>query len=206
MDAALAWLAGLPPAALYLALAVIAALENVFPPLPSDTVIAFGSFLAARGQGTLLGTFLSTWVGSVGGALAIYWVGRRYAAGEMRKRLLRYGGERAEQRVELLYKRRGMIAIFLSRFLPGARAIVPPFAGALRLPPVPVALAMGSASAIWYGLITVAAYRVGANWEAFRTHLAELSRGTAIAAAAIVVLVAGGVLITRAIRRRKASR
>jgi len=206
MDAVLAWLSGLPPAALYLMLAVTAALESVFPPLPSDTVVAFGSFLAARGQGTLLGSFLSTWIGSVGGALAVYWVGRRYAAGEMRKRLLRYGGERAEQRVELLYKRRGLVAIFLSRFLPGARAIVPPFAGALRLPPVPVAVAICSASAIWYGLITVAAYRVGADWSAFRARLAELSRGTAMAAAAIAVVIATGVLITRAIRRRRASR
>jgi membrane protein DedA with SNARE-associated domain len=206
MDAALAWLSGLPPAALYLALAVIAALENVFPPLPSDTVVAFGSFLAARGQGTMLGAFLSTWIGSVGGALAVYWVGRRFAADEMRKRLLRYGGERAEQRVELLYKRRGMVAIFLSRFLPGARAIVPPFAGALRLPPIPVAAAMGSASAIWYGLITILAYRVGADWDAFRARLAELSRGTAIVAAALVALIALGVLIVRVVRRRGAPR
>jgi membrane protein DedA with SNARE-associated domain len=206
MDAVLAWLSGLPPAALYLTLAVVAALESVFPPLPSDTVVAFGSFLAARGQGTLLGTFLATWIGSVGGAIAVYWVGRRYAAGEMRKRLLRYGGERAERRVELLYKRRGLLAIFLSRFLPGARAIVPPFAGALRLPAAPVAVAIGSASAIWYGLITFAAYRVGADWEALRAHLTTLSRGTAIFAVVAVVLIAGGVLIARAIRRGRAPR
>jgi membrane protein DedA with SNARE-associated domain len=203
MDAVFAWLSGLPPAALYLALAVTAALESVFPPLPSDTVVAFGSFLAARGQGTMLGSFLATWAGSVGGALVIYWVGRHYAADEMRKRLLRYGGARAEERLELLYARRGLIAIFLSRFLPGARAIVPPFAGALRLPPVPVAAAIASASALWYGLITIAAYRVGADWNAFRAHLAELSREAAIVAAAIVVVGAIGMLIARAMRRRR---
>ena len=49
------WFSGLPPAALYLALAFAAGIENVFPPLPSDTVVAFGSFIAARGQASPIG-------------------------------------------------------------------------------------------------------------------------------------------------------
>jgi membrane protein DedA with SNARE-associated domain len=203
MDAALAWLAGLPPAALYLALALAAAIENFFPPFPADTVVAFGSFLAARGHATVLGSFLSTWLGNVAGALVVYGMARRYAAGTLQRRIRTHGGERAEQRVKKLYQRHGMVAIFLSRFLPGARAIVPPFAGALRLPAVPVAIAIAFASAIWYGLITIAAYRVGADWEALRERLTTLSRGTAIVAVAIVLLVAGGVLLRRFLARKR---
>ena len=60
MQSLLGWFAGLPVAALYPALAVLAALENVFPPLPTDTVVALGTWLAARGNGSALAAFLAT--------------------------------------------------------------------------------------------------------------------------------------------------
>ena len=49
MSRLLDWLSSLPPTALYLVLAVTAAAENIFPPLPADTVVALGSWLSARG-------------------------------------------------------------------------------------------------------------------------------------------------------------
>ena len=78
MQDVLAWLSGLPPLALYASLFVVSAAENVFPPLPADTVVAFGAFLASRGKATLVGAFLATWAGNVGGALLVYALGRRY--------------------------------------------------------------------------------------------------------------------------------
>jgi membrane protein DedA with SNARE-associated domain len=191
MDAALAWLVGLPPAALYLALAVTAAIENFFPPFPADTVVAFGSFLAARGEATLAGTFLSTWLGNVGGAATVYALGRRYGAADMQRRLLKYGGRRTLRKVQRLYRRRGLVALFLSRFLPGARALVPPFAGALRMPPGPAITVIAIASALWYGAITIAAYRVGTDWDTLRRLITRLSRDTALVALALAILVGG---------------
>ena len=64
------WFAELPPLALYFALAFAAGIENVFPPLPSDTVVAFGSFIAARGKASPLLTYLSTLSGNLAGAIA----------------------------------------------------------------------------------------------------------------------------------------
>jgi membrane protein DedA with SNARE-associated domain len=197
MNAVLEWLARLPPAALYLALGAAAAIENVFPPFPADTVVAFGSFLAARGRGTELGAFLSTWIGNVGGAMAVYALSRRYGAGGVRARLARFGDGRSEERIRSLYGRYGIPALFVSRFLPGARAIVPPFAGALRLPAAPVALAMATASGLWYGAITVLAYRVGANWDALVAALGRLSRDVALLALAVVAVAAIGWLLHR---------
>ena len=74
------WLTSLPPLALYAALAASAAAENVFPPLPADTIIAFGAFLAAHGEASLAGAFLATWLGNVGGAVLMYYLGRRFGA------------------------------------------------------------------------------------------------------------------------------
>ncbi|HET7187358.1 MAG TPA: hypothetical protein VFI52_04355, partial [Gemmatimonadaceae bacterium] len=76
----LQWLSGLPAVVLYLSLIVFAALENVFPPLPTDTVVAFGTWLAARGQGSALAAFLCTWLGNVAGAAAMYYVGHQHGS------------------------------------------------------------------------------------------------------------------------------
>ena len=65
------WLAALPAMALYAVMFIAAALENVFPPVPADTVVAFGSFLAARGDGTILGAFAATLLGNMTGAAAM---------------------------------------------------------------------------------------------------------------------------------------
>jgi membrane protein DedA with SNARE-associated domain len=196
------WLAGLPPAALYAALALVAGTENVFPPLPADTVVAFGAFLAARGQATLLGAFLATWLGNVAGALLVYLLGRRYGGEYARRWMTRLGAGASEARLEAMYARRGIVALFLSRFIPGLRALVPPFAGALRVPPLRATLAIAVASAIWYGIVTVIAYRVGSDWAALQARLRDAGLTAALIAAAAATLVVGWWYL---IRRRRST-
>ena len=192
------WLAGLPPYALYAALAGAAAIENFFPPFPADTVVAFGSFLAARGQGSLAGSLLATWLGNVAGAMAVYALGRRYGSSWLASR---FGGAAAEARVRALYGRYGVSALALSRFVPGVRAIVAPLAGALRVPAHQAAAAIGVASAIWYGGLAYLAYRLGSDWEALQRAMTAAGRSAAVVAAALA-LIAVGVWIVR--RRRRA--
>ena len=197
MQALLDWLSSLSPVAMYLALAGTAAIENVFPPLPADTVVAFGSFVAARGEGSAIGAFLATWLGNIGGAMLMYWVGARYGAERVSRRFDKGGGQEKLQR---MYARYGIWAIVVSRFLPGIRAIVPPFAGALGVGAVRSALAMGLASGLWYGGITYLAFTAGSNFDALTARMAEGQRWVGIGAAAIVAVAVAAWLIAR--RRR----
>ncbi|HEU5186110.1 MAG TPA: DedA family protein [Gemmatimonadaceae bacterium] len=201
MQGLLDWLAGLPSAALLGSLAIVAAAENIFPPLPADTVVAFGAFLAARGQVPLLAAFLATWLGNVAGAILVYALGRRYGARYAHQWMSRFGGATNESRLESMYERRGMLALFLSRFIPGLRALVPPFAGAIRVPALPATLAIAVASGIWYGIVTWIAYRVGSDWEALQQRLRGVGVTTAVAALGIAIIVGGWYLI----RRRRAA-
>ena len=197
MHDVLGWLSGLPPAALYAALAVVAAAENVFPPLPADTVVAFGAFLAARGEATLLGAFLATWIGNVGGALFVYSLGRRYGTQHAHRWMSRFGAGASESRLEAMYARRGILALFLSRFIPGLRALVPPFAGALRVPPTRATLAIAVASAIWYGIVTIIAYRVGSDWDTLQARLRGAGVTAALLAGAVAIVATGWYLFRR---------
>lgn len=181
------WLGALPLGALYLCLGGIAAIENVFPPLPADSVVAFGSFLAARGHGSALAAVASVWIGNVAGAMAMYAVGRRYGADRLERRLLGNKAEQMEQRLTDYYGRFGLAAIFFGRFVPGVRALVPPFAGALRVPAFTAAVLIGGASAIWYGTVSYAGFTLGADWP---TVVRVLSRNGAVVAAIAVTATA----------------
>jgi membrane protein DedA with SNARE-associated domain len=189
VQALLDWLSTLPVATLYAVIGLVAAIENIIPPFPSDVVVAFGSFVVAQGKvGSMLGVFLVTWLGNVGGALLVYATGRRYGAERLERRLAGKHAESRDAKIRRLFDRYGMIAIFLSRFVPGVRAIVPAFAGALRLSVPWTTVMIATASAIWYGLITLVAYRVGADWERLRGTVSQYTTMAAIIAGVILVL------------------
>jgi membrane protein DedA with SNARE-associated domain len=184
------WLTHIPLAALYLLMALFAAVENVFPPVPADTVVALGSWLAARGQGSAFWAFLATWIGNVAGAGAMYAVGRRHGAGWIRRKFPKLADEKSEQRLSDLHRKYGAAALVLSRFIPGVRAIVPPFAGALRLSPVSTMLSIGAASAIWYGLVSYLAFRAGADWGTLVRTVSRYGRVVALVATAVIAIAA----------------
>ena len=201
MQSILSWFAGLPVLVLYPALTVLAALENVFPPLPTDTIVALGTWLAARGHGSALLAFLCTWAGNVVGAVAMYVVGRRHGAGWIHRRFPSISNARSEERLRQLYGRYGIPALVVSRFVPGVRAVVPPFAGALKVPAFSAIAAMAFASGIWYGFISYIAYRAGSDWDALTRRIAHSSRVTAIVGAVIVALALAVWLVRRRARR-----
>jgi membrane protein DedA with SNARE-associated domain len=189
MSGLLAWLTGLPLAVLYPVMAIAAAIENVFPPIPADSIVALGSWLAARGEGSVMGAFLATWIGNVGGAAAMYFVGRRHGAGWMHKRFPALGNERNEKRLEAMYGKYGVATLVVSRLIPGVRALVPPFAGALKVPPLTAIGAMAIASAVWYGIISYVAFHANSEFSQLMKVVRESGTIVAFVAAALLAVV-----------------
>lgn len=199
LQALLDWLSALPPTTLLGSMALLAAVENIFPPIPADVLVAFGGFLAARADASPWPAFFAVWLGNVVGALVMYWLGRRLGRGWIdRKFHLSTGGEN-EARLAAWHARYGPLALFVSRFLPAVRALVPPMAGALHFPLVELTLAISLASAAWYGAITWLAFTTGNNWEAVVERVARLGEWSGIVA---VVIAVGGVALWWRRRRR----
>jgi len=197
------WLGDLPLGSLYLAIGVLSAFENFFPPFPSDAVIAFGSFLADRAHGSAITVFLLGWFGNVAGAGITYTLGRRFGSKAFMRRIEKYAGPDAEVRIKRLHKKYGFMGLFVSRFLPGVRAIVPPFAGAMRLPAFKVMLSVASASAVWFGLITFLAFRAGDNWDLVEHYIVRSGKVAGLVAVSIVVVVVGIWLWKRQAKKRE---
>ena len=179
---------------------MLAALENVFPPLPADTAVALGAFLAGRGRLDGWLVFGLTWGANVGSAAAVYGLARRYGRavfrGEIGRKLL---PEPVLAHLEREYHRHGTYGIFLSRLLPVWRAVVPPFAGIAGLSPARAIIPLALASGLWYGAVTFLVMRLGTNFDVVLAHLGRLNR--LLGGVALVVLVALGVLVWRRLRR-----
>jgi membrane protein DedA with SNARE-associated domain len=197
------WLGDLPLGSLYIAIGVLSAFENFFPPFPSDAVIAFGSFLADRAHGSPLTVFILGWFGNVAGAGITYTLGRRFGSKAFLRRIEKYAGPDSEARIKRLHKKYGFMGLFVSRFLPGVRAIVPPLAGAMRLPAFKVMLSIASASAVWFGLITFLAFRAGDNWDVVEHYLVRSGKVAGLIAIAIVLLGVGIWLWKRQAKKRE---
>jgi len=176
--------------AVYGVIAALAALENVFPPVPADTAVALGAVLSVGGRVSAVGVFLVTWTANVGSATAVYvaarTVGRAFFRGPFGRRLLRRD---ALARLERLYDRHGTWAIFVSRFIPGIRAVVPAFGGVANLDPVRALVPVAVASALWYGGLTAVAATLIRNVDLVAQVVTDFNR----AAVALVVVVGGAV-------------
>lgn len=194
------WLGRLPEPLLYGAILLAAFAENVFPPLPADTVVALGAFVAARGNGSAIGAWSATMFGNIGGAMLMFTLGKRHGMPWLAKRMPSvFAGDASDKFIER-FNRQGILAVVVSRFLPAVRAVVPPLAGALGVGVAPAALAMGLASGVWYGLVCVLAFRAGADADALLARIGSQQRTVGLIAVAIVVVALAVFLVRRRMR------
>lgn len=182
----------LPPVLIYVTIGAGAAVENVIPPVPADTFVLLGAFLAESGRAEPLFVFLVTWVSNVVSAVVVYRLSHRYGQGFFTTRaghwLLR---PKQLETIGLFYQRWGTPAIFVSRFLPAFRALVPVFAGVTHVPLTRVLPPLAVASALWYGTLVYLGALASRNWNAIMTFFAQFSTGLLAVASVLIVLVAG---------------
>jgi membrane protein DedA with SNARE-associated domain len=180
----------LPNLALYIALSLGAAVENLLPAVPADTFVAIGGVLAGAGDLTATWIFLGTWLCNVAGALFVYRMSHLHGPAFFERGLGRHVLKPHQmRRMSGFYDRWGTIAIFLSRFLPGVRAIVPVFAGATHQPWSRVVLPLTVASAIWYGSLVRLGVVAGRNLVRLEELLAGIHRGLALVAVLVSLLI-----------------
>ncbi len=150
----LEYLGELPPAVVYVVLGAGAAIENIFPPIPADTFVIVGGFVAEGGRATPLGVFLATWLTNAGSALAVLELARLWGPGFFKTPLGHWLLKpRQLERLRALYDRHGFKIILASRFLPGFRSLVPVFAGVSGMRFSRTAAPLTLASGLWYGAL-----------------------------------------------------
>src|SRR2546421_583787 len=171
-----------------------APLENFSPPVPADTAVALGAFLAGRGTLDPWAVFGLTWTANVGSGAVVYFAshrfGRPFFQGKLGRRLL---SEHAMGHIEREYRRHGGYGIFVSRLLPVWRGVVMPFAGLAGVSAPRALVPLALAAALWYGLLTYAVVTLGANLDAVLALLRRANHVLGVAALAATVARGGRV-------------
>ena len=191
LDRFVDWVLSLPPGPTYAVLAALSALENVFPPVPADVAVALGAFLAAQGEVRAWPLGILCWAANQASAVAIYLLARAkgpafFADGLGRKLV----SPDVLQALRQANDRYGMVGIFMSRFLPGLRAAVLPFAGAMGMSPPRALLPAASASALWYFFLVQAGVAFGKSLPAVRRLVDDANRFLGLVALAVTAAVA----------------
>src|SRR6185369_11615234 len=125
--------------------------------------------------------------------------GRRFFTTGWRRKLM---PPEAIVALEKAYARHGVYGIFVSRFLPGIRAAVTPFAGIAGMPPARALVPAASASAIWYAFLVGVGYVVGQSWSRAQALLQEANHVLALVAVAAVALLLAWMWVARRRRSR----
>ena len=186
------WVTDVIEALGYAGVAVLVALENVFPPIPSEVILPLAGFLAGQGRFSLPAVVLAATVGSVVGALILYAVGLVFGEARVRWLIRRYGrwltvSERDLDRAVAWFARYGPAIVFFGRLVPIVRSIVsiPAGLGRMGLGQFVVYTALGSA--IWNVALIGAGWLLGDNWEAAAPYV-EVLQYAVIAAVTVAVV------------------
>jgi membrane protein DedA with SNARE-associated domain len=182
-------------------IAVLAAVENIFPPVPADVAVSLGAFLSGRGVMNGWIVFVLTLAANIGSGAGVYALARRHTAAISRGFLGKHVLTPATMtHIAEQYRRHGMYGIFISRLLPVWRAVVMPFAGMAGVPPRRALIPMALASAVYYGALTLLVSRIGTNIDDVLRFVRQMNSVLAIVAGGLILIIVLW-LVRRRLRR-----
>jgi len=180
----------------YPGITLVMFLENIFPPIPSEIVMPFAGFLVAdNGEMTFPGIVIAGTLGSVLGALVIYYVGVWADDLVIRRFVRRYGryftvSEQDLDRALSFFDRYGEAIVFFGRLIPIIRSLISLPAGMKRMPLRRFLLFTALGTAIWTALLSAAGVILKENWEDILTFIDTYQMVTlVVVGAAVLVLV-----------------
>ncbi|WP_445259085.1 DedA family protein [Nocardioides aurantiacus] len=171
------------------------ALENLFPPIPSEIILPFAGFAASRGDFTLWGAILWTTLGSLVGAWAMYGIGAGLGRRRMYAVWARVPLVKTEdlEKTEAWFARHGGKAVFFGRMVPIFRSLISVPAGLERMSFGLFTLYTLLGSLIWNSVFVLAGYGLGEQWDRVGPYVGTFQN----VVIALVVAAIGFFVVTR---------
>lgn len=155
----------------YLGIILLIAIENIFPPIPSEVILTFGGFATTISNITVIGTIIASTVGSVLGAMALYWIGRFLNEERIDKIADSKAGKVLGLEKQDIHKAfswfdsKGKFAVFFGRFIPIVRSLVSIPAGMAKMAMIPFLILTTVGSLIWNTVLITLGRIAGASWS-----------------------------------------
>jgi len=185
----------------YWGVGLLMAIENVVLPLPSELIMPLSGYLSSRGRMTLWGAIAAGTIGSVLGALPLYYIARRVGKDRVTAWVDRHGKwvlvrGRDLERANARFAGNNFTAVAVSQIIPGIRGLVALPAGFARMNVFMFLLANFAGTIVWCGMLAIAGSVLGANFARVHKFLGPI--GWAVLAIILVAAIAWGIR-----RRRK---
>lgn len=153
----------------YFGIVFLMFVENVFPPIPSEFIMPLAGFMAAEDKFSLFGVIVAGTLGSVLGALPLYYLGAKLGEERLKKFAERHGrwltlSPEDIDRADDWFDRHGALAVLFCRLVPGIRSFISIPAGFNRMNLVSFLFFTFIGSAIWTSLLAIAGYLLRANF------------------------------------------
>ncbi|MFG1798609.1 DedA family protein [Micromonospora carbonacea] len=161
------WVADVIGALGAVGVALLVALESIIPPIPSEIVLAMAGYLASQGQFNVVLIVVAATVGSLLGALVLYWLGAVIGEERLKRWLDRIPLVDRDDldKADRWFERHGRWAVLIGRVVPVVRSLVSVPAGADRMPLGEFVLLTTLGSGVWNALIVGAGFALGSRWE-----------------------------------------
>ena len=155
----------------YFGVFFLIALENVFPPIPSEVILLFGGFMTTYTSLNIALMVVAATLGSLLGAIVLYYIGKILNKERLKKivsgkvgKVLRLK-EKDIDMADHWFDTKGNKTVFFCRFIPIVRSLISIPAGMSEMPMAKFLLYTTVGSAIWNTVLIVIGNRVGENWE-----------------------------------------
>lgn len=186
----------------YVGIALLMALENIIPPIPSELIMPLAGFTVTQGKMNFFLVVIAGTIGSVLGATPWYFLGKYWGLKRTKKIADRYGKwltltSNDVEKAKLWFDRRGYFATAIGRLVPGIRTYISLPAGISKMPFIPFTIYSTLGSVFWVSLLTGAGYIFGANYEQVGVYLKPIS------AAVLIILLSTSIYWI--IKRKKSS-
>jgi membrane protein DedA with SNARE-associated domain len=177
------------------------ALENLFPPIPSEVILPLAGFAASRGEMSLFAAIAWTTLGSVVGAVTLYYIGVVLGRDRVRAIAARLPLLKLDDidRTEAWFARHGGKAVFFGRMIPLFRSLISVPAGVERLPVAMFLLYTTVGSLIWNTVFVMAGYVLGENWHVVESYVGTFQNVVIVVCALLVSYFA----VSRLVRDRR---
>lgn len=174
----------------YIGIFLLIAIENLFPPIPSEVILTFGGFMTTYTTLSIIGVIIASTLGSVVGAVALYFIGAWFEEKRMEKLIMRYGRilrltNEDIHKAYAWFHKYGPWAVFVCRLVPLVRSLISIPAGSIRMNFATFLLLTTLGSLLWNTVLVYAGAAIGASWEEILDYMAIYSN---IVYAALVLL------------------
>lgn len=154
----------------YLGIFLMIALENVFPPIPSEVILTFGGFMTTKAELTVTGVIIAATAGSLAGAVILYGIGRLLHVERLEQIIDRWGRLLRVKKEDLhkanaWFGKYGYWTVFFCRMIPLIRSLISVPAGMAKMRFSLFLLFTLIGTLIWNVILVLVGAAVGESWE-----------------------------------------